>query len=463
MVLDNGEYWNPQDFQLDFVKELFDGCEEAWLIIPEGNGKTTLMSGFELYHGDYTPSAKVVVGASSRDQCKILHDQAAGFVRRSPGLNKRFRVFDGYRRIDCLGTDGQIQVFAADDRTGDGVIPTLALLDELHRHRDLRLYRTWRGKLAKRGGQLGAISTAGEPDSEFEIIRQGLLVEAESIKRKGAFTRAQSGRLVLHDYAVPAAGDIDDFAQVKAANPLASITVNGLREKRASPTMTKNHWRRFVCNQAVRVNVSSIDEAEWDSCSTSERIPAGESVQVGVDLGWKWDTTAIVPLSFRSKTDRLFGVPTILTPPRDGTSLHPSKVQSALRRLHERNPISTVVLDPSAGGEQLAAWLEDELGVVVVSHSQTKAPMSLAYERFMEAFRQGWLRHPGDKEFTRHVLNGVDDMGSDGVTRFGRPSSSRNAEKQDRRVIDALIAAAMVNSVAAAQPSKSPSRKAIIL
>jgi hypothetical protein len=45
-------------------------------------------------------------------------------------------VFEGYRRIKCLRSGGRIQVFAADDRTGDGVF-TLALLDELHRHRDL--------------------------------------------------------------------------------------------------------------------------------------------------------------------------------------------------------------------------------------------------------------------------------------------------------------------------------------
>ena len=37
----------------------------------------------------------------------------------------------------------------------------------------MRLYRTWRGKLDKRGGQIVVISTAGEPGGEFEeTIRQ---------------------------------------------------------------------------------------------------------------------------------------------------------------------------------------------------------------------------------------------------------------------------------------------------
>jgi phage terminase large subunit-like protein len=68
--------------------------------------------------------------------------------------------------------DSRIQVFASDDRTGDGVIPGgIAILDELHRHRDLKLYETWKGKLKKRDAQIIVISTAGEVGSEFEEER----------------------------------------------------------------------------------------------------------------------------------------------------------------------------------------------------------------------------------------------------------------------------------------------------
>jgi phage terminase large subunit-like protein len=47
-----------------------------------------------------------------------------------------FRCLEGYRRIRCDAMGSRIQVFASDDRTGDGVIPGgIAILDELHRHR----------------------------------------------------------------------------------------------------------------------------------------------------------------------------------------------------------------------------------------------------------------------------------------------------------------------------------------
>jgi phage terminase large subunit-like protein len=448
MVLDNGERWVPEGFQLEFAADLFSGVPELWLIVPEGNGKTTLLSGIALYHGDYTPDAAVLMAASSRDQCGLLLSQGIGFVRRSPGFDKRFRTFEGYRRIDCLRTQGQIQVFAADDRTGDGVIPTLALLDELHRHRSLRLYRTWRGKLDKRDGQLAAISTAGEPGSEFEVTRERARTEAPDITVSDRHVRAAGPEMVLHDFALQTDDDVEDLALVARANPLSTVTEAKLRRKRASPSMTVGHWRRFVCNLATRTEGAAVGEAEWLAAEVEEPDLQGRSCDVGLDLGWKWDATALVPL-FTDDGLWLFGKSRVLTPPRDGNSLSPTLVERAFLELHAETPIQRVVMDPSAGGEQIAEWLERELGVEVVSHSQKNQPMSLAAARFMETLRDGTQKHVQDPDFTRHVLNAVAYEMPDGTFKFMRPSSSRmSTDESPRREIDALIAGAMVLSSA---------------
>lgn len=433
---------------------------EVWQIVGEGNGKTTFMGGIALYFADYTPSAQVLLGAASRDQCGLLLGQASGFVYRTPGLlNKRFKVFEGYRRIDALRSRGRIQVYAADDRTGDGVIPGgIVLLDELHRHRDLRLYRTWRGKLLKRGAKLAAISTAGEPESEFELTRERAHREATEVTRDGCYTRAASTELILHDYAVPAGADVENLELVKSANPFSGITVEQLRTKRNSPTMTLEHWRRFVCNQAVRNSESAISGAEWGRRAVSKGIPAGEPIWCGADYGWKWDTTALAPLWLPEPTRRVLGddLAQILTPPRDGNSLDPETVQAAFRQLHDRNPIHTVVMDESAGGAQMVSWIESELGARVVMHSQGHSAMALAYARWMEALREDWLEHTGNPEPARHVLNAIARLLPGGQTRFDRPSSSRSAGKQDRRVWDFLTAACMVHSVAAGELDVQP-------
>jgi hypothetical protein len=62
----------------------------------------------------------------------------------------------------------------------------------------------------------------------------------------------------------------------------------------------------------------AISAKEWAACARPEfEIPGGvEGVFIGIDLGWKWDTTAIVPI--RREGDLIeVHPPTILTPPQD--------------------------------------------------------------------------------------------------------------------------------------------------
>jgi phage terminase large subunit-like protein len=429
---------------------------EIWIIVPEGNGKTTFLGGLGLYFGDYVPSAMIPIGASSREQAEIMYRQAEGFVYRTPGLRDRFKPQEGYRRVKCLRTGGRLQVFAADAGTGDGVLPHLAIIDEPHRQKDLSLYRTWRGKLGKRQGQMMAISTAGEPGTEFEQVRQHMRGLAGAVT-SGCHLRSVEGGMVLHDWSVPTDGDVEDLELVAQANPLSSV--EALAEKRATPTMTDAHWRRFVCNQAVKSDSAAITEAEWNARKTDDRPPGGDPVWVGLDLGWKWDTTAVVPLWMPAADRRVVCDPVILTPPRDGTSLPPEAVQDALLGVHERNPVHTVVMDENAGGAQLASWIEQTLGARVISHSQGHSAMALAYERWMEALREGWLWHSGDPELAQHVLNAVARVLPGGQTRFDRPARSRSASSQDRRVWDALTAASMVHSVAVGE-AQAPVRRA---
>lgn len=422
---------------------------ECWLIVPEGNAKTTLFAGVALYHAEHRRNAMVPVAASARDQAQIMYQQTEGFISRSE--LRGFKLHPGYRRVRYADTLSMIQFQAADDRTGDGIIPTLALLDELHRHRDLRLYRTWRGKLLKRGGQIAAISTRGEPGTEFEATLETIRREATDLSINGTFTRAASPRFVLHEWAVPEEGDVEDLALVKAANPLKAITVDMLAEKRAAPTMTLGHWRRFVCNLPTRTDDAAITEAEWFAAATDEVIPEGEPIWLGLDVAWKWDTTALVPFWMPEPEHRLLGPATIVVPPRDGNSLDPALIENAVLAIHARNPIHTVVMDVSRA-EQLGTWIGDHTGAVVIDRQQTNPLAVEDYDRFMEALRNGWLQHSGDPGLTSHALNAIARMLPLGDARFDRPNQNRISAEQDRRVIDALSAAAMVHRQAVLVP-----------
>lgn len=472
LILDSGESWHPEGFQDAFVADVFAGVKEAWLLVPEGNGKSTLVSGLALYHAEHHPHAAVPVAASSREQAEIVYRQAEGFVLRSDRLHRAvrsdlqaakgkrkldvplFTCLEGYRRINH-SEGGRIQVFAADDRTGDGIIPTLGILDELHRHRDLGLYRTWAGKLLKRDGQIVGISTSGEPGSDFEMTRETIRRRSTDVSSRGSFTRFAGSGVVLHEWMVPEGVEPDDFRAVKRANPLRTITIPGLRDKYDSPTMTLQHWSRFVMNRPTRGTDSAIQEREWLAAESDESIPLGQPIWLGLDVAWKWDTTAAVPLWWDSPEHRVLGPATILTPPRDGTSLNPDDVERALLAIHERWPVHTVVMDMTRA-EQLAVWIERTLGATVVDRPQTSLWAAADYAAFTEALRSGWLTHPGDPGLTKHVMNAIAKPLPDGRMRFDRPDPHRvSGAEQERRVIDALVAAAMANS-AAAEPAEEP-------
>lgn len=446
--LDNGEPWVVEPYFERFVGDVFAGFPICWLVVPEENAKTTGVAGLSLYVIEHTPSAYVPVAASARDQAEWIYRQAEGFVQRS-GRRDTFKCLEGYRRIRCDAMGSRIQVFAADDRSGDGIIPGgIAVLDELHRHRDLKLYHTWKGKLRKRDAQLIVISTAGEIGSEFEEERERLRQSATKTTRRGrCFVRAEhrmDGRRlgVLHDYAVPEDGDVEELRLVKQANPFSGVTLASLREKRAM-TASLQHWTRFTCNRAARAESAAITESEWQSSVTDEWMPAGMPQWLGLDVAWKWDTTAAVPLWKRGPRDLVLGAAKVLVPPRDSSSMDPALIENALTALHRRNPLHTVVMDTTRA-EQLAEWIAKEFGATVIDHGQGNAQAAEDYELFMQALRSGWLKHQGDRGLTEHAMNAVTRITRDDKARFERTSRSRRDGSQDMRVIDALDAAAAV-------------------
>lgn len=444
-MFDDGETRAPQDWQLEVVADVFKGYPETWLIVPEGNGKSTLLSMLALYGADFSTSPWIPVGAASAKQARIIYDQAEGFVHRTSWLHDRFKCFGGYKLIRSLANGGiGIEVFAAEAKTGDGVIPfPFAIVDELHRHDDLRLYSLWKGKLRKRGGQILTISTAGEPETPFENTRDEIRRRATKRERVGAHLRAEGPGLVLHEWMVASDEECSDMAKVKAANPLWSITEQTLTEDYASPTMDLGDWKRLKCNRPTRSVISAITDKEWDDAHTDVEAPVGERIDVGLDWAPKWDTTALVGL-WNGPDFRVLGPVSVIVPPRDGSQLHPDEAKHALLEIANEYELGDIVMDTSHATD-IAAWIEDEMHVTVIDRSQSNKFACADYQAFMDGLRNGTVKHNGDTDLRTHVLNAIARRLPGGDYRFDRPSASRRSVgMQDRRVIDALTAAAMV-------------------
>jgi phage terminase large subunit-like protein len=141
---------------------------------------------------------------------------------------------------------------------------------------------------------------------------------------------------------------------------------------------------------------------------------------------------------------RLLGPATELVPPRDGSSMHPDVIKDAVLEHTGAYRVQTVIMDMERAAD-IAAWIEDELGIVVIDRSQTNKLACADYEAFMKGLRSGTLKHTGDQTLRRHALNAIARRLPGGDHRFDRASTVRqNSKAQDRRVIDALTAAGMV-------------------
>jgi phage terminase large subunit-like protein len=459
LKLKDGTLFELEPFQALFLEDLFardaNGVpvfEELWLVIPEGNGKTTFMGLVALYTIEHKPEAWVPVAASARDQAvDLTYRICSGFVQRN-GLDAKyggpFVLHPGYRSIQHDGSLGTMKIFASDAASGDGTDPVgFALIEELHRLPSMDLYETWAGKLEKSDSQLVIVSTAGAPGSPFEELRTRMRQDATDADRNGCFIRATAPGSVLHEYALPEDGDPEDLELVLAANPFSRKTLDSLARKRAKNSWNPSHWRRFTCNLPTRDGVAAITEAEWYAAVVEDEIPEKQPIWLGLDLAFVWDCTALVPLWWRDTGYRLLGPAVILEPPRTGDQLDSHLVEAALLDMHKRNPIHTVVMDPSKA-EQLAQWIDETLGCLVVKRAQTNSFACVDYAHFMEALRLGQLHHTGDPGLTKHVLNAESKLLPGGDTKFIRPAESRRSGEQPSRVIDALSAASMVHSEA---------------
>lgn len=436
------------------LADYFNGTRETLILISKKNGKSTLLSLLALHHLLITDNAECVIAAASRDQATIILDQAAGFVRRSDELRGLVDVRRGYREIRLKGSSSRIRILAADVDTADGVLPTLGLVDELHRHRSSDLYGVFRDGLGPRNGRMVTISTAGDDESSPLGIMRANARLLPAVERRGAYHyhRTADSAFVLHEWALEESDDLADMTAVKLANPASWQTKKVLKERHDSPSMTKWQWARFACGVWLQGENAAISPGEWDALCEPATIPDGARVWIGMDLGWKIDCTALVPLFWESAERRLTSHAIVLEPPGDGSLLDDRLISDGLLELNERFQILGVVYDPNAGGQQMVQALEREHSIPFVEHSQHNAPISLADARLMEAIRRGELLHDGDLSVRSHVLNAVEKPLGGERYRFDRP------KRGERKPIDALRALSMAHSVAVAD-SETPPRQ----
>lgn len=444
-----------EPFQRQILTDVFDGCRETIVIVSKKNGKTSLFAALALWHLMAEPFADVAILAASRDQAGKLLQQLTGYIKRNPSLRERLRITQ--RVVHCDVTSGKVAVLAADADTLDGWGGSLALVDELARHKSEENFGLLRDGLGPRDGRLVAFSTAGD-DEESALGRlraaaHGMAgFELDPANPKHKHVRADG--FAWHEWSLDPGDDADDLALVALANPAGWLGADELRARYDSPSMQPWQWKRFTCGLWVLGEDSAISPKEWERCADPElQIPAGgEGVVVGGDLGYTRDCTAFVAAWRDPEGLILLDDPVILEPPGDGTSIDVEDMVGACHEYAQRYPGCSFAFDEKYGGQQLLQRLEREIpNSEHVAYPQDPSKMCGASMGFAELVSTRKLRHPDHPQLTDHVLAAAARFVGE-RWRFVKPKGKR------KKWIDGAIAASIAADWAA---SRKPKRKSV--
>lgn len=402
--------------------------------IPTHN--TTLLALLMIYHLLTTHVPEVVAGASTRDQAGKIYREACRIAdlpaRRNGGTPTPWRVpgpdgvrevplrnLPGYReiRLGRKPEDGNMLVLASDkydQGSLEGLGPTLGIAEELHAHRSEAIYAAIQGGLHKRPGHMFGISTAGKRlesllgDIRGRALKRGVVTQ---VPEYGLLRVARIDRtFIMFEWAVPDGADIDDMDVVKGANPASFVTPKLLRNLRQSPGMTDSRWKRNHCGQWTAEAEGWLEgRGAWDDNAVADRLQEGDEIFLGVDPAWAYDSFAIVGLKVIGdpRRRRFYSEPIAILRPKRGKTVSPRQVKTALVKAMKKYRVLGMGYDQNRGFKHIVEELSDDhqLNCVIVPMSgNVWVPLTAELQAAIDT-PEAWT-HPGDDEYTSHVLSG---------------------------------------------------------
>jgi phage terminase large subunit-like protein len=140
---------------------------DSYMQVARKNGKTTMLAICSLIHLvlDNEEGAQVFCGATKEEQARILTNDVAQIILKTPELRRRFRLFkhkDKYSRTIYKKTNSIVAAIGSDSKTQDGFDPSMGNIDEFHEHKTDALLNVIKSGMGSRVQPLlNIITTAG--------------------------------------------------------------------------------------------------------------------------------------------------------------------------------------------------------------------------------------------------------------------------------------------------------------
>nr|WP_211750362.1 terminase TerL endonuclease subunit [Paenibacillus sp. Marseille-Q4541] len=311
-----GERIEPHDIQVFVFGNIYGWVDpitgyrrfrKAYWQVGRKNAKSQSLAGVASYEAMAFGEgmSEVYIGATKTEQAKIVYKETKAMLDQCPELKGKWK--EAYGRITHLKTESVIRPLSKDDgKTGDGLNPQAAIIDEYHAHETTEIYDVLdSGMVARPQPLLMTITTAGDINGpcyrvEYDYVTR-LLDPADQAENEQYFAmvneldKDDEGNLI---------DDIRDEDSWIKANPIAASYPAGLNNIRArlqealekpeamDDFLTKNMnvWMATGEKKYIRAD-------RWKSCTADKNKPFPDLRSqigfLGVDLSSKIDLTSI--------------------------------------------------------------------------------------------------------------------------------------------------------------------------
>jgi phage terminase large subunit-like protein len=238
----------------------------------------------------------------------------------------------------------------------------------------------------------------------------------------------------------------DDPETWKMANPALAadppfLHVAGLED--SIKRLHESEFRRLHLAQWTTAEAAWISAEVWDACGAIPMIPDGVDVTIGIDVGLRYDSTAVC-VAYRDAGGVYHATWRTWIPAR-GEEVELAVVNAHVRELCRKYRVLAIAADPYFYAQALQEFRAEGLPAIefMMSNSMTCA----ATRTLQEVVQLGRLRHGGDPIARAHAL-------ATGVKQTERGLRVSKMESRAGARNDALIALLIAVETSARTPTK---------
>lgn len=222
---------------------------QSYIQMARQQGKSLLSGVLTTYNGNFINYnyGLILLGATKKDQAKIVFNEAVKFIESDSDLSELFNVKDYKSEIECNLTHTVIRAIGRDTKSLDGFRPIYASVDEYHLHKDNQIYSLFKdGQKKLKECLINVITTAG-----FTI--DGACHKLYKYCKEVLEGKEENETQFIYIAELDEDDNLDDCNNWFKANPTMQYDLDSLENLKADYSQAKKmggkDWNNFLTKQ----------------------------------------------------------------------------------------------------------------------------------------------------------------------------------------------------------------------